>query len=108
MTDGRRQADSLEISVRDATETLEADRELDSPAVRRELMDLVDDDVAHAPEVALHQLSREDRLQSLGGGDQDIRRVCGLFPALRRWSVPMRYGRHDVGGRDEAEDPVDH
>src|SRR5256712_8589593 len=51
MTDGRRQADSLEISVRDATETLEADRELDPPAVRRGLMDLADGDVRHAPEV---------------------------------------------------------
>src|SRR6266581_4185457 len=100
-------SESLEVSVRDATETLEADRELDPPAVRRELMDLVDDDVAHAPEVALHQLSREDRLQSLGGGDQDIRRVCGLFPALRRWSVPMPYGRHELGRRDEAENSVD-
>src|SRR3989454_1711104 len=107
MTDGRRQADSLEISVRDATETLEANRELDPPAVRRELMDLVDDDIPHAPEVTLHHLPGENRLQGLRGGDQNVRRVCGLFPALRRWSVPMPYGRRELGGRDEAEHSVD-
>src|SRR3989454_6360371 len=108
MTDGRREADSLEVSVRDATETLQADRELDPPAVLRELMDLVDDDIPHAPEVTLHQLPGEDRLQGLRGGDQNVRRVCGLFPPLRRWSVPMPHGRRELGGPDEAENSVDH
>src|SRR2546426_7574145 len=108
MTDGSRQADALEISVCDAPETLEADRELDPPAVRRELMDLVDDDIPHASEVTLHQLPGQDRLQGLGGGDQDIGGVCGLFPPLRGWSVPVPDGRRELGGRDETENSVDH
>src|SRR5947209_20285704 len=93
------QGDSLDIAFRDATETLEADRELDPPAVPRELMDLVDDDVPHAPEVTLHHLSGEDRLQGLGGGDQAIGRVCGLFPALRGWSVRVPQGGSALRGR---------
>src|SRR5436309_15687209 len=76
MTDSCRQADSLEIPFRDATEALQADRELDPAAVIRELMDLVDDDITHAPEVTLHHLPGEDRLQGHGGGDHDIWRVC--------------------------------
>ena len=97
----------MEIPFRDATETLEADRELDPPAVPRELMDLVDNDIPHAPEVTLHHLSGEDRLQGLGCGDQNIGRVCGLFPTLRGWSVPVPHGRRELGGRDEAENSVD-
>src|SRR2546425_8225689 len=107
MTDGRRQADSLEISVRNATETLEADRELDPPAVRRELMDLVDDDIPHAPEVTLHHLPGQNRLQGLGGGDQNVGRVYGLFPAVRGGRVPVPHRRRGLGGRDQAENSVD-
>src|SRR5438093_8573615 len=108
MTDRCRQADSLEIPFRDATEALQADRELYPAAVLRELMDLVDDDIPHAPEVTLHHLPGENRLQGLRGGNQNVRRVCGLFPPLRSWSVPVPDGRRELGGRDEAENSVDH
>src|SRR5437667_12020532 len=100
MTDRCRQGDALEVPRRDATETLEADRELESPPVLRELMDLVDDDVPHAPEVTLHHLSGENRLQSLGGGYQNVWRVCRMLPALRGWSGPVPHGCRVLGGCD--------
>src|SRR2546428_8513704 len=43
-------ADSLEITLRDATEPLEGDRELAPAPICRVLIDLVDDDVSDRPE----------------------------------------------------------
>ncbi len=90
--DGRRKADSLELS-RVFGKAFDRHRELRSPPLAvGELMDLVDDDVSYVFQVLAETFAHEERLQRLrGGGDEQVGGgVQRLFSplVLRRVAVP--------------------
>src|SRR5207245_11781427 len=107
MADGRREPDPLEATG-DGTKALQGDGELDPSAIRRELMDFVDDDVFHVLQMALHELSGQNRLERLGSCNEDVRRSCSLLPAFGRRGVAMAKRRGQPGARDEMLNPINH
>ncbi len=107
VTHGGGKADALEIPLRNSTEPLKPDRQLDPAPVLRELMDFIDDDVSHRLEVTLHQFPGEDRLQGLRGGDEDVGGIGGLLSAIRSRRVAVPHGGCETRGRYEALDTVD-
>src|SRR5881409_2438019 len=90
MADGRGEPDPLETAG-DRTQALQSDGELDSSAIRRELMNFVDDDVFDVLQMTLHELSGQNRLERLGSRDEDVWRSCSLTPAFGRRGVAMAH-----------------
>ncbi len=81
----------------EALETLEAEGEVCAPLGPGDRVDLVHDHVLDAPQ-DLARLAREEQIQALGRGDQDVGRVCDEVPALAGRGVPGPRGDRDVRG----------
>src|SRR5207245_1638877 len=107
MADGRGEPDPLE-DTGDRTQAFESDGELDSSAIRRELMDFVDDDVFHVLQMALHELSGQNRLERLGSRNQDVRRSGSLLSPFGRRGVAMAHCSRQARTRYEALNPINH
>src|SRR5256885_6643527 len=107
MADRRGEPDPLEATG-DRTQAFESNGELDSSAIRREVMDFVDDDVFDVLQMALHELSGQNRLERLGSRNEDIRRSCSLLPAFGRRGVAMAHRSAQPRTRYEALNPINH
>ena len=70
-------------------------------------MDLVNDHAPHVPQMPLHHLPGEDRLESLGGRDENVRGDGGLLAPFGGRGVAMPDGRGQSGRRHETLDPID-
>jgi len=89
-------------------QSLEADGQLDPTAIMSELMDLVNDHVADGSQMPLHELPREDSLEGLRSGDQDIRRDCGLLASFGWGCIAMPYRDCEFCSFNETSKPIDH
>src|SRR2546427_69284 len=107
MADRRGEPDTLEATG-DRTQAFESDGELDSSAIRRELMDFVDDDVFGVLQMTLHDLPRQNCLERLGSRNEDVRRSRGLFPPFGRRSVAMAHRSRQTRTRYEVVNPINH
>ncbi len=108
MTDGRGESDSLEVVFCIATQPLESDGQLDSTAIMRELVDLVDDDVSDRREMTLHDFPWKDCLKGLRSRDEDVGRNGGLLPTLGRRGVSMSHCYGEFCRLDQTLDAIDH
>ncbi len=70
-------------------------------------MDLVDDHETDVPQMALHHLSRKNRLKGLGGRDEEVRWSRGLPATFGGRGVPVADGRGHAGRRHQALDTLD-
>src|SRR3989449_7699737 len=107
VADGRGEPDTLE-AIGDRTQAFQSDGELDSSAIARELMDFVDDDVFDVLQMTLHDLPRQNRLERLGGRNEDVRRSRGLFPPCGWRSVAMAHRSRQTRPRYEVLNPINH
>ena len=77
-------------------ESLERQREMRAALVRRERVDLVDDDRPRRPEHLAAGLAGEQDVERLGRGDDDVRRALAHARALGLWRVAGAHQRTDV------------
>ena len=84
-------------------QALEAEREVRAALRARDGVDLVDDDVLDAAE-DLARLARQQQVQRLGRGDEDVRRPAGELAAVLGGGVAGAAGDRD--GRDRLAQPL--
>ena len=92
----RGQADADERPAGQGLEPLEAEREVRTALVRREGVDLVDDDGADLRERAAPPRAREQDVERLGGGHEDVRRALRHPRPFARARVSCANGDADV------------
>jgi len=71
------------------------------------LVDLVDDHETDVPQMALHHLSRKNRLKGFGGRNEEVRWSRGLPATFGGRGVAVADGCGQAGRRHEALDPLD-
>ncbi|KAF5057033.1 hypothetical protein DSECCO2_361170 [anaerobic digester metagenome] len=98
VADRRREPDPLELA-RVGPDPLERDRELGPALGTGELVDLVDDHIPDPRQVLSKGLAHEERLEGLGGRDQQVGRVEGLLAPFGRGGVSVADAHPEPEGR---------
>ena len=93
----RAQPDPLERRARQVFQSLQGEGQVGAPLVGRHGVDLIHDDRPGRRQIPPAALGRQQDIERLRRGDQDVRRIPPHgFPVLR-WGVPRPDGNPDLG-----------